>query len=61
MLSQIPDALFRKELDLPKAYGVGMFFFPINEKKRRQDMKMFEVICAKEGTNFLKWRKVPYK
>lgn len=59
ILTQIPDELFRKEYVLPNSYGVGMFFFPVNEKKRRQDMKMFEVICAKEGINFLNWRKVP--
>ncbi|MDO4499769.1 MAG: glutamate synthase large subunit [Erysipelotrichaceae bacterium] len=59
ILTQIPDALFRKEMDLPESYGVGMFFFPNGEKSRKQDMKLFEVICKKEGVEFLKWRKVP--
>ena len=59
ILTQIPDILFRKEIKLPEAYGVGMFFFPVSEKKRRQDMKMFETICDKEGLKFLTWRKVP--
>ena len=59
ILCQIPDELFRKELKLPKVYGVGMFFFPVNERKKLQAMKMFEVICAKENLEFLAWRKVP--
>ena len=59
ILTQIPDILFRKEIKLPEAYGVGMFFFPVSEKKRRQDMKVFETICDKEGLKFLTWRKVP--
>lgn len=59
ILTQIPDKFFKKELKLPRAYGVGMFFFPVNEKRRRQEMKMFEIICEKEGMNFISWRKVP--
>ena len=40
-------------------YGVGMFFFPNDSFKRRQAMKMFEVICEKEGVPFIAWRDVP--
>ncbi len=40
-------------------YGVGMFFFPQDILARRQAQKMFEVICAKEGVEFLAWREVP--
>lgn len=40
-------------------YGVGMFFFPQNELKRRQAMKLFEIITEKEGLEFLGWREVP--
>ncbi|MDO4475270.1 MAG: glutamate synthase large subunit [Lachnospiraceae bacterium] len=40
-------------------YGVGMFFFPQNELKRKQAMKMFEIIANKEKTPLLGWRKVP--
>ncbi|MBQ2801909.1 MAG: glutamate synthase large subunit [Lachnospiraceae bacterium] len=40
-------------------YGVGMFFFPQDELKRRQAMKMFEIIVNKEGMEFLGWRNVP--
>ena len=40
-------------------YGVGMFFFPQDTLKRSQAKKMFEVIVAKEGMEFLGWRTVP--
>ena len=42
-----------------REYGVGMFFFPQDELKRSRAMKMFEVIVAKEGLEFLGWRPVP--
>ncbi len=42
-----------------REFGVGMFFFPQDELKRRRAMKMFEVIVQKEGMEFLGWRKVP--
>ena len=42
-----------------REYGVGMFFFPQDELRRSRAMKMFEVIVAKEGLEFLGWRKVP--
>ena len=44
-----------------REYGVGMFFFPQNELKKSQAMKMFEVIVEKEGLEFLGWRPVPVK
>lgn len=40
-------------------YGVGMFFFPQDVLSRLQSQKMFEIICAKEGVEFLGWRNVP--
>ena len=40
-------------------YGVGMFFFPQDVLKRNQAMKMLEIITAKEGMEFLGWRRVP--
>lgn len=40
-------------------YGVGMFFFPQDQLKRSQAMKMMEVIAKKEGVEFIGWRKVP--
>ncbi len=40
-------------------YGIGMFFFPQNELKRLQAMKLFEIITKKEGLEFLGWRTVP--
>ena len=40
-------------------YGVGMFFFPQDNLKRRQAQKLMEVICTKENVKFLGWREVP--
>ena len=38
-----------------------MFFLPQDELKRNQAKKIFEVITAKEGLQFLGWREVPVK
>ena len=66
ILTQIPHKYFKKvcsnlgiEIGGEREYGVGMFFFPQNELKRSQAMKMFEVIVEKEGLSFLGWREVP--
>ena len=40
-------------------FGVGMFFFPQNEMKRGQAMKLFELIIKKNGMDFVCWREVP--
>lgn len=42
-----------------REYGIGMFFFPQDELKCKQSMKMFEIIVKKEGMEFLGWRDVP--
>ena len=34
-------------------YAVGMFFFEQQEARRAHAMKMFEIICRKEGVEFL--------
>ena len=47
------------ELGGEREFGVGMFFFPQEEFKRKRAMKMFEVIVEKEGMEFLGWRNVP--
>ncbi len=47
------------ELGQERDYGVGMFFFAQDELKKKQAMKMFEIIVAKEGLEFLGWRQVP--
>ena len=39
--------------------GIGMFFMPQDELKRKREMKMFEIITEKEGLEFLGWRQVP--
>ena len=44
-----------------REYGVGMFFFPQDELKRKQAMKMFENIVEKENLEFLGWREVPIR
>jgi glutamate synthase (NADPH) large chain len=66
ILTQIPHKFFKKVLSDSnitiggaREYAVGMFFFPQNELKRSQAMKMFEIIVEKEGQKFLGWRKVP--
>ena len=66
ILVQISHRFFTKvcaQLDIAlggeREYGVGMFFFPQDELKRSRAMKMFEVIVAKEGLEFLGWRPVP--
>ena len=66
ILTQIPHEFFAAKcrdlgIDLGKerSYGAGMFFFPENELARKQAMKMFEIITAKEGMEFLGWRSVP--
>ncbi len=40
-------------------YGIGMFFFPQEALRRNQAMKMFELIAAREGMEFIGWREVP--
>lgn len=66
IMTQVPHKFFKKEcskigieLGGLRDYGVGMFFLPQDELKRRQAMKMFEIIVEKEGLKFLGWRKVP--
>ncbi|MGN0407141.1 MAG: glutamate synthase large subunit, partial [Bacteroides sp.] len=66
ILLQIPHKFFKKavkplgiELGNEREYGVGMFFFPQDELKMKQAMKMFEIIAEKENLKFLGWRKVP--
>ncbi|HPF29882.1 MAG TPA: glutamate synthase central domain-containing protein, partial [Lachnospiraceae bacterium] len=66
ILTQIPHKFFQKvckeagiNIGVERDYGVGMFFFPQDEIKRSQAMKMFEIIVEKEGLKFLGWRAVP--
>ena len=65
ILTQVPHKFLAKqckkagfEIGKKREYGVGMFFFPQNELKLAQAKKMFEVIVAKEGLEFLGWREV---
>ena len=66
IMTQIPHKFMVKaaaevgiSLKKARSYGVGMFFFPQEELARMQAMKMFEIISAKEGLEFLGWRRVP--
>ena len=66
VLTQIPDAFFRKvcALDgimLPAAgeYGVGMFFMSQDEVGRQSIKQSFEAIVTEYGQTFLGWRAVP--
>ena len=66
ILLQISHDFFKKaaktagiELREERDYGVGMFFFPENEKKRAFAKRMFEVIAKKNGLTVLGWRAVP--
>ena len=66
ILLQIGHKFFKKAaeeagitLGNERDYGIGMFFFPQEELNRNQDKKLFEIICKKEGLDFLGWREVP--
>lgn len=66
IMVQVSHSFFKKaakELSIDigeeRDYGVGMFFFPQNTLARSQAKKMFEIISAKEGVEFLGWRQVP--
>lgn len=68
ILLQVSHKFFKKacqeigiEIGDERDYGVGMFFFPQDELKRKQSMKMFEIIVEKEDLEFLGWREVPTK
>ncbi len=66
IMTQIPHKFMVKackkegiKLGDARSYGVGMIFFAREELARKQSMKMFEIITAKEGLEFIGWREVP--
>ena len=66
ILLQISHKFFKKTCDAlgfsigkEREYGIGQFFFPQDELKRRQAMKMFEIILEKNGLELIGWRVVP--
>ena len=63
MLVQIPDTFFRKQVSfsLPKAgaYGVGMLFLPVDQKKRNKAFNIINGIIAAENCSCRGWREVP--
>ena len=61
ILLQISHRFFsgiREDLGEARDYGIGMFFMPQKNLPRRQAMKMVELICQKEGVEFIGWRDV---
>ncbi len=68
ILLQISHRFFKKaaaecgiKLQEERDYGIGMFFFPQEERARNRARKMFEIIAEKEGLKFLGWRTVPVR
>ena len=66
ILLQISHKFFSKvckslgfSIGAEREYGIGQFFFPQDELKRKQAMKMFEIILQKEGLELIGWRTVP--
>ncbi|MGN0346195.1 MAG: glutamate synthase large subunit [Lachnospiraceae bacterium] len=66
ILTQISHKFFKKVttplgifLGEEREYGIGMFFFPQDELKKKQSKKMFEIIAQKEKLEILGWREVP--
>ena len=63
IMVQVSHCFFKKhsgfELGEERDYGVGMFFFPQDTLKRKQAMKMLELIVQKEGVQLIGWRDVP--
>lgn len=63
IMLQISHAFFKKhsgfDIGDERDYGVGIFFFPQDKLLRSQSVKMFEIICEKEGVMPLGWRAVP--
>ena len=65
ILTQIPHDFFVKKCKeqgfaLPgrRQYGVGFFFFPQNDFKRRQAKSMFETIVRKHSLKLIAWQDV---
>ncbi|MEE3481495.1 MAG: glutamate synthase large subunit [Lachnospiraceae bacterium] len=66
ILTQISHSFFEKaakdagiEIGGEGDYGIGMLFFPTDEKKRTFSMRMLQVITEKNGMEFLGYRQVP--
>jgi glutamate synthase (NADPH/NADH) large chain/glutamate synthase (ferredoxin) len=63
ILMQIPDTLFRAEVagELPPAgaYGVGVFFLPVDDARRSALESLVERLVEAEGQRLLAWRDVP--
>ncbi|RJL24708.1 glutamate synthase large subunit [Bailinhaonella thermotolerans] len=64
ILTQIPDAFFRKAVDFPLpeagSYAAGIGFLPKDGEARLIAERMIEEIAAEEGLTVLGWRDVPH-
>ncbi|MCC5895996.1 MAG: glutamate synthase large subunit [Alkalibacterium sp.] len=64
IMTQLPDAFFRKELPHfklpePGQYGVGMVFFHRDDPKQQVFEEAIEELVEKEGQRVIGWRTVP--
>ncbi|NJP38014.1 glutamate synthase large subunit [Alkalicoccus luteus] len=66
ILTQIPHRFFEKQfhkedIAVPEEgkYGIGMIFFPQEQKERKESRRIFERIIEEEGQSVLGWRTVP--
>ncbi|PRO66611.1 glutamate synthase large subunit [Alkalicoccus urumqiensis] len=66
ILTQIPHRFFEKQFHkedivIPEEgkYGIGMVFFPQDQKERKESRKIFERIIEEENHRIIGWRTVP--
>src|SRR3954454_1029211 len=63
ILTQIPDALLRAEVDfeLPPVgeYAVGVAFLPVDDAERAARVEQVACLAAEEGLTVLGWRELP--
>lgn len=64
ILTQVPDALFRRVagFPLPEAggYAVGIAFLPMDPAAREIAVRMIEEVAGEEGLTVLGWRDMPF-
>ncbi|MDC7126000.1 MAG: glutamate synthase large subunit [Spirochaetales bacterium] len=66
ILSHIPFSFFREEskklkIKLPDdyAYGIGMFFLPLDKEQNKDAVKIIKEACTENDAEILGWRDVP--
>ena len=64
ILVQIPHDFFKKELEFdlldPGSYGVGMFFLPVDEDKRKTVISIIKDVVGSERSTIIGTRDVPF-